>query len=186
MGQDKGLMLYQDKPLIIHLIETLSEMVDEVVLVLRSRDQQQKYDEIIGRYDVPEIRTCLDDEMDQGPLMGIYCGLQCISTDEALVIPCDSPTVSLNFINNIYKYYNLIYDAAVPEWPDGKLEPLHAIYNKRITGKIAEVLKSGAREVQTLLFELDVRYIPVNSLDQSFKSFFNLNYPEDLDRLDEK
>jgi molybdenum cofactor guanylyltransferase len=185
MGQDKGLMPFQDKPLIIHVIETVSDLVDEVILALRSKDQQNNYEKIIERYELPDIRICLDEEEDQGPLMGIYCGLGCITNDEALIIPCDSPIISNTFINNIYKYYNLIYDAAVPEWPDGKLEPLHAIYNKRITGKIAEILKNGVRDVQTLLMELDVRYIPVYSLDHSKKSFFNVNCPEDLERLEE-
>jgi molybdopterin-guanine dinucleotide biosynthesis protein A len=39
------------------------------------------------------------------------------------------------------------------------------------------------RDVQSLLLELDVRYIPVYSLDQSHRTFINLNYPEDADDL---
>ena len=39
MGQDKGLMILEDKPLIIHLLETLEELVDEIIMVFRDENQ---------------------------------------------------------------------------------------------------------------------------------------------------
>ena len=183
MGQDKGLLPFPDKPLIVHVLEKISNLFSDVVLVLRDDDQQKRYEEIFRQNHTPNVKICLDKIEDQGPLMGIYSGLNCISADEALVFPCDSPIILKSFIENIYNYYNQIYDAAVPEWPDGKLEPLHAIYHKRITGKIAEILKDGVRDVQSLLLELDVRYIPVYTLDPSEESYFNLNYPEDVEKM---
>lgn len=68
-------------------------------------------------------------------------------------------------------------------YPDLLLEALHAIYNKRITGQIEDILKDGKRDVQSLLLEIDVRYFPVYSLDETAQSFLNLNYPEDVDRF---
>lgn len=184
MGQDKGLMSFNDKPLFIKVLETVSGFVDEVVLVLRDLKQQEQYQDILIKHHLPDkIKICTDELEGQGPLMGISTGLKCISADEALIIPCDSPFIQQSFIENIFKYYNLIYDAVVPEWSDGKLEPLHAIYNKRITKKIDELLEGDIRDVQSLLLELDVRYIPVHSLDQSNQTFLNLNYPEDVDGL---
>ena len=32
MGQDKGSMLLEGKPMILHVIETVSDMVDEIVV----------------------------------------------------------------------------------------------------------------------------------------------------------
>ena len=184
MGQDKGLMILEDEPLIVQVLENASELADEIILVLRSKEQQMAYECILEKQSFQEkVRICTDAVEDQGPLMGICAGLKCISTDHALVIPCDSPFIPQSFIRNIFNYYNIIYDAVVPEWQDGKLEPLHAIYNKRITGQIGDILKDGKRDVQSLLLEIDVRYVPVYSLDETAQSFLNLNYPEDVDRF---
>jgi len=184
MGQDKGLMILEDEPLIVQVLENASELADEIILVLRGKEQQMAYECILEKQSFQEkVRICTDAVEDQGPLMGICTGLKCISTDHALVIPCDSPFIPQSFIRNIFNYYNIIYDAVVPEWPDGKLEPLHAIYNKRVTGQIGDILKDGKRDVQSLLLEIDVRYVPVYSLDETAQSFLNLNYPEDVDRF---
>ena len=182
MGQDKGLMLFNNKPLIINVLENVLKLADEVTLVLRDSNQREQYeDKLRNHHFLDKIKICTDELEGRGPLMGISAGLKCISTDEALVIPCDSPFIHQSFIESIFNYYNLIYDAVVPEWQDGKLEPLHAIYNKRIVKKIDELLEGDIRDVQSLLMELDVRYIPVYTLDPSEETFLNLNYPKDVD-----
>ena len=184
MGQDKGLLFFNNKPLIVNVLETACEYAEEVILVLRNLEQRNQYENILRKEDFYiKIKICTDELEGQGPLMGIFTGLKCISSNEALVIPCDSPFILQTFMKNIYQYYNLIYDAVVPEWPDGKLEPLHAIYNKRILNTIHQLLKGDKRDVQSLLLELDVRYIPVYLLDQSSRAFLNLNYPEDVDEM---
>lgn len=184
MGQDKGLMILEDEPLIVQVLESASQLVDEIILVLRNKQQQITYEYILKKQNFQEkVRICIDAVEDQGPLMGICAGLKCISTGHALVIPCDSPFIPQSFVWNIFKYYNIIYDAVVPQWPDGRLEPLHAIYNKRVTDQIESILKEGKRDVQSLLSGIDVRYVPVYSLDETAQSFLNLNYPEDMDRF---
>lgn len=183
MGQDKGLMVVDDEPLIIKVIENAASLADEVVLVLRSQSQEQSYRKVLEDQEFyGKVKICTDEAEDQGPLMGIRAGLNCISNEHALVIPCDSPFIPQSFFENIFQYYNIIYDAVVPEWPDGKLEPLHSIYNKRITGQIRDLLEGGKRDVQSLLLDIDVRYVAAASLDQTTRSYLNLNYPEDLDR----
>lgn len=184
MGQDKGLLIYNGRPLIIHVLECACNFVEEVVLVLRSKEQQIKYENNFNQYNfIENIKICTDAFEDQGPLMGICTGLKCISTDKALVLPCDSPFISKSFIMNSFQYYSDIYDAVVPERLDGHLEPLHAIYNKRVIGQIRVLLNEKKRDVRSLLADLDVKYVPSHILDQSGKSFLNLNYPEDLDSV---
>lgn len=182
MGQDKGLMLRDGKPSIVSVLENVSGFADEIVLVLRSESQRVPYEDILEKEDFyGKLKICTDTVEDQGPLMGICAGLNCITADHALVVPCDSPYIPRSYMENIFQYYNVIYDAVVPEWPDGKLEPLHSIYSKRVTGQIRDVLEKGRRNVQSLLLEIDVRYVQVHSLDETGRSFQNLNYPEDLD-----
>lgn len=39
MGQDKGLMILEEKPVLIHLLETMDQLVDEIILVLRDKNK---------------------------------------------------------------------------------------------------------------------------------------------------
>jgi molybdopterin-guanine dinucleotide biosynthesis protein A len=50
MGQDKGLMVFEKKPLIIYLLETLQDIVDEIIVVFRDNEQLNSYKKPIDTY----------------------------------------------------------------------------------------------------------------------------------------
>lgn len=183
MGQDKGLMLFNDKPLILHVLETASEVADEIIMVLRDSEQLREYKSMLKEYNFSKknLIICIDPIKDQGPLMGIYSGLKNTGSNRALVVPCDSPFISKNFIENIFNIVEDKFDAIVPKWSDGRIEPLHAIYNKNIVSKIENII-NDKRDVKSLLNILKVKYIEVHTLDTSTRSFWNLNNPDDLNK----
>lgn len=187
MGQDKGLMILDDKPVLVYLLETLDHLVDEIILVLRDKKQVCSYQNLINddkrlRKDLyPQIQLVTDLEKDQGPLFGLLTGLSHIKAGGALVLPCDSPFVSGYFIK---KTFEIIEEkqvlAMVPQWPDGSLEPLHGYYHKECIPFIEDMLNQGFRDVRSLFNHIDVRYISVETLDPDKTSFQNLNRPQDL------
>jgi len=187
MGQDKGLIVLDGTPMIIHTLEAVEEIVDEIILVLRDKTQLNLYKKCINDFKTEnhnlntEIRLVTDIEIDQGPLLGIYTGLSHIKSDGALVLPCDSPFISSYFVNKIFKLRKESgVQAMVPVWPDGSTEPLHAYYLSECIPVIQNQLKKGFRNVKSLLEQINVVYIDVRSLDQEKKSFINLNRPEDM------
>ena len=183
MGQDKGSMSLNGKPMIIHVLETLTTVADEIIVVLRNKDQVDKYNKIFHQLlsDKTNIHIVTDTLKDRGPLEGILTGLNNVSSDKAMVVPCDSPFVSENFVNKMFLYSNESnFDAFVPKWPDNNLEPLHSIYKKDITSEILKLLKDDIRDVKSLLMELNVKYIDVDSLDDTGRSFFNINRIDDI------
>ncbi len=183
MGQDKGSMSLNGKPMIIHVLETLAAVADEIIVVLRNKDQVDRYNKIFHQLqsDKTGIHIVTDILKDKGPLEGIFTGLNNISSDKAMVIPCDSPFISENFLNKMFLYSNESnFDAFVPKWPDDNLEPLHSIYKKDIKSEILKLLKEDIRDVKSLLMELNVKYIDVNSLDDTGRSFFNINRIDDI------
>jgi molybdopterin-guanine dinucleotide biosynthesis protein A len=179
MGQDKGLMYFQDKPMIIHVLDTVKTVSNEIILILRDNNQLEKYKKIL-KYSRENLTIHTDLIKDQGPLGGIYTGLTYINSNYALVIPCDSPFIKDFFIEKIFSFMSNEYDVVVPQWPDGCLEPLHAIYHKKNVKIIKEHLNEGKRDVKSLLNKLKVKYVKVDSLDETGRSFRNLNQPEDL------
>jgi len=76
------------------------------------------------------------------------------------------------------------YDALVPRWPDGSLEPLHAVYSKKKTiPVIEELLKNGVRDVKSIFPQMKVCYLDAETLANGGDIFFNLNRPQDLENL---
>jgi molybdopterin-guanine dinucleotide biosynthesis protein A len=184
MGLDKGSMKIHGKPMIIHVIETITPIADEIVLVLRDENQVESYKNFFKKFksiEYTDIKVLTDILKDQGPLAGILTGLINISSDKAMVIPCDSPFISEQFINRIYETSEkLDYDAFVPKWSEGRLEPLHSIYKKNIHLTIQKLLHDDIRDVKTLLTKLNVKYIDAESLDVSGMSFYNMNHMKDV------
>ena len=48
MGQDKGSMIIQNKPMINHILSTLNNEINEAIIVLNNQERIDKYMEIIN------------------------------------------------------------------------------------------------------------------------------------------
>ena len=63
MGQDKGSMGLDGKPMIIHVIETISRVADEIILVFRDDDQVDDYKNVLNNLQLTEkskLLICTD------------------------------------------------------------------------------------------------------------------------------
>jgi molybdopterin-guanine dinucleotide biosynthesis protein A len=181
MGQDKGLVLYKGKLLISHVLDVVIPEFRENILVFRDVDQYKKYYAHLKDY--PELKIVYDLEQDQGPLIGIYSGLKKSKSDSALIFPCDSPLIDTKPIRLLKNYPLDGHAALVPQGKDGRLEPLHSVYEKDKTLKAIEIiLGTDKRNVKSLYRFMDVKYIPVEEVDPTGKFFVNLNRPSDLEK----
>lgn len=178
MGQDKGLVDFNGKPMLIHILETVTNIFDEIIIILRDSKQLNSYNKIFNNLNM-DLTIYTDLISNQGPLGGIYTGLHNVNSDHALIIPCDSPLIKISFIEKIYDFID-DYDAVIPRWSEGCLEPLHAIYHKRINRIIKENLNNEIRDVKSLLIKLNVNYVNTELLDDTGQSFKNFNQPKDL------
>lgn len=186
MGQDKGSMVFNNKPMILHLLETVDNVADEVLLVLRDEKQVNGYREILDdpKADLKiavDLKIVTDILKDHGPLIGILTGLLNIGSDKALILPCDSPHVSESFILKMFKFAeDQKFDAFVPRWSDGRVEPLHSLYQEGNIKIIEKLVEDGIRDVKSLLTNLEVMYIDVEALDITGATFRNINRPENV------
>ena len=146
MGQDKGSMIIQDKPMIKHVLSTLNHQINEVIIVLNDESRIAKYGEFINPQDYSFKLIFVEDEVkNKGPMPGIMTGLRKINSEHALILPCDSPYVTSNYINTIFGELDENYQAIVPYHdPENKLrtsEPLHSIYSRNIIPEIEKLIK---------------------------------------------
>ena len=185
MGQDKGSMIIQDKPMIKHILSTLNHQINEAIVVLNDETRMTKYREFINQKDYSFKLIFAEDEIkNKGPMPGIMTGLGKISSEYALVLPCDSPYVSTDYINTIFNEIDEDYQAVVPYHDaENKLktsEPLHSIYNKNIIGEIEKLVRADVLHIKGLIEKIDTKFVLIDNKKIEKKEFRNLNRPEDI------
>jgi molybdenum cofactor guanylyltransferase len=191
MGQDKGLMDFKGEPLILNILKTVNNSADEVLLIFRDYIQLKKYENILIEFISKksfnfDLKFFVDEIKGKGPLAGIMVGLLNISDEYALVLPCDSPFVSEFFIDSIFskmEFSNENIDAVIPQWKNGDIEPLHAIYKARTKNIIDDLISHDKRDVKSFIGEINSLFIESEILDPTSMSFKNFNRPEDINML---
>jgi molybdopterin-guanine dinucleotide biosynthesis protein A len=185
MGRDKGSMIIQDKPMIKHILSTLNHQINEAIIVLNEQSRIDKYREFINPQDYTYTITFAEDKIkNKGPMPGIMTGLSYISSDYALILPCDSPYVSKNYINTIFSEIDNEYQAIVPYHDaQNKLktsEPLHSVYNKNTIPVIEELVNQDVLHIKGLISKLDTKFVLIDNKKIEKKEFRNLNRPTDI------
>ncbi len=185
MGQDKGSMIIQNKPMIKHILTTLNHQISEAIIVLNNPERIAKYSEFIDPSDYTyTIRFVEDKIKDKGPMPGILTGLAQITGKYSLVLPCDSPYVSASYISTIFNEINESFDAFVPYHDiENKLktsEPLHSVYSKNIIPEIEELISQDILHIKGLIEKIDTKFVLIDNKKIEKKEFRNLNRPEDI------
>ena len=185
MGQDKGSMFIHDKPMIKHILSTLNYEMDEVVVVLNDEKRIAKYKQFIEPDDYTYKMKFVEDKIkNKGPLPGLMTGLENIKSQYALVLPCDSPYVTKEYINTIFNEINDNYQAIVPYHDsENKLktsEPLHSIYNKNIIPEIEDLIFEDTLHIKGLIKKIETKFVLIDNKKILKKEFRNLNRPSDI------
>ena len=60
MGQDKGSMIIQDKPMILHILDKLNYKINDAVIVLNDVERVAIYEELLNQYSEDTIYNKFD------------------------------------------------------------------------------------------------------------------------------
>ena len=174
MGRDKALIDYQGWPIIVHVINTLRAVADDIVVVTNRSDLYSSFGaRVVADYDPP----C-------GPLGGIAVGLQAVNHDVAVVVACDMPFLNVPLLRWLIDLAEGV-DAVVPQMGD-EFEPLHAVYRQKCHDPIVQRLARGERRVISFFADVRLRSVPEpewRALDPAGRSLINLNTPGDLSAI---
>jgi molybdopterin-guanine dinucleotide biosynthesis protein A len=172
-GVDKGLLVFQQKPLVEYVIERLTSQADEVIINANRELEQYKS---LG-YPVLQDETA--DFI--GPLAGFNLGLQHAKHDYLLTVPCDSPLLPLDLAQRLHS--NLLnHDADIAvATSDGDAHPVFCLCKKSVLPSLTSYLQQGGRKVSA--WQKSLNYIEVDFSDNA-EAFINLNTPEDLVALE--
>jgi molybdopterin-guanine dinucleotide biosynthesis protein A len=179
-GQDKGLVQLADKPLIKHILDTISEIVDKRILVVSTKTQAENYARVVGS----DVNVCIDEMEVHSPLVGALTGFKEASGDYAILLSSDTPFVSRDVLS-LLLVLCLGKNAVLPRWPNGYTEPLQGIYHLQPSLKAAKnTLEEGKLNMQSMIDKLQrVRYVStlvLQQFDPELRTFFNINTLLDL------
>ena len=170
MGTSKALLLFDDEPLIVHVVATLQRLFADVVVVAAPEQ------------DLPSmpVRLVSDEVAYQGPVGGIYYGLTAAGSDAAFVTSCDSVFLNVDLIAHLRAPLPE-HDVVVPHW-EGRFQPLHAVYRRSVSPLLAEQLARGQLRPVYLFDKVRLRRVDedeIRRFDPEGSSFYNMNTPED-------
>jgi molybdopterin-guanine dinucleotide biosynthesis protein A len=183
-GEEKGLIELADKPLILHVLDRIVGIVDEVVVVVSSGSQRKAFSRALE----DRAKVIVDKCEKQSPLVGSLTGLREVQGRYSLLLPCDTPFVSSQVATLLL---DLCTDrnAAIPRWPNRYIEPFQAAWRTKPALEAAKIAigdrKSDMRSM--VLRMTKVRYISTmvfQQMDPELLTFFNINTPEDLRRAE--
>ncbi|MDY4595018.1 MAG: molybdenum cofactor guanylyltransferase MobA [[Pasteurella] aerogenes] len=168
-GVDKGLQLYQGKPLFMHCYQRLRGQVAEIS-VNANRNQ--------AVYAQSGLSVFSDQLADfQGPLSGILTSLERADSEFVLFVPCDSPFLPLDLrekLESAVKNRGVLAAYA----SDGERDhPTFCLLSTQLASVLADYLQRGERRM--LPFMRQQGAVAVDFSEQ-IAAFCNMNNLEDL------
>jgi molybdenum cofactor guanylyltransferase len=173
MGRPKSLLLFDGEPLITHIVRGLKQMFAETVIVAAPEQELPDLPAILVR----------DEVAYQGPVGGIYYGLNAASGEFCFVTSCDVPFLNAALISRLMAQISN-NDVVVPHWED-RFQPLHAVYRRSVLPLLKEQLDRG--ELRPIYLFDKVRTLKIGEdeirlFDPEGLSFLNMNTPDDYER----
>jgi molybdopterin-guanine dinucleotide biosynthesis protein A len=183
-GQNKALLQLGAKPLILHVLDRVTGVVEEQVVVVNTEEQKNQLQRVVQ--DKAEI--LLDEYKTQTPLAGAYTGFKHSKSEYALLLSCDTPFVNMDVAWLLLECC-INRSAAIPRWPECYIEPLQAAYHAESAATAAETaLRQGKLNMSAMIANLrGVRYVStlvLQQLDPKLYTFFNVNTQVDLKRAE--
>ncbi|MCL2134299.1 MAG: molybdenum cofactor guanylyltransferase [Candidatus Bathyarchaeota archaeon] len=186
--QDKALALLNGKPLLVHVIENVSDVVDEVIVCVDNEERKMRYVETIDKYQLC-AKFVIDEKSNvKGPNIAILTGLKAVQTDHCITIPCDMPFVNPKVTDYLFNTIEN-FDVVIPIWPNGTLETLIMVLQHHIGLEILQTLcqlnRSHPCDIPraTTKTLLATPLKTIKALDSNLKSFININTQKDLENL---
>jgi len=170
-GEDKGLILLNDKPLISYVVDVVDGKVGRLLISAnRNVERYQSYGEVI----VDELTDF------QGPLAGISTALSKANTTYLLILPCDSPMVNKTVVDRLIGEMDRA-DVDICVADDGlRIHPTIALIKANLENNLLAFLESGERKLGLWIEQNDFQKVDFS--DQP-KVFINLNNPQDFDNI---
>ena len=178
IGGDKGLMNLVDRPMVVHVVDALSVVAEDITVSVGG-GCGSVYQKVLGA----RIKTVEDRAPGRGPIEGLSTAFGEAEREYVAVVPCDVPLLRTEVIDLLARRA-VGSDGAVPVI-GGFLEPLVAVYRREAgLRRFAEGVERGDGKVGDAVGQMDIQEVDedeIKEVDGSLLSFWNVNSKEDLE-----
>lgn len=169
MSSEKGLVLFQGKPFIEHIINAVLPITNSIVLVTNGSE-----------YDYLPYTKIGDIEIDKGPLDAIYTALNQSQTELNLMLSCDVPLISTELLTELIEKHDEA--AAITTLSSqSRMHPLVGLYTKRIAPLAKEAIDKN--QLKLMQFVASVPHQIITFDENLTYQLSNGNSPDELDQL---
>ncbi len=184
-GKDKGFIDLMGKPLIQHVIDAVSSVTTEIVIVVSTEKQLETYSNAFSDF----TKVIVDEKFGKSPLIGALTGFHNTNNDYVFLLPCDTPLISKALLKLLVDA-SLGRSAVIPKWPNRYIEPLQAIYNrKEAYAAASEAFNNKSLNMRAMISKLNnvlfLSTTTISNIDTELHTFHNVNDSSDL-RMAEK
>ncbi len=167
MGKDKAFLEWKGESILQHILKTVRSVTDDIFIVSD-----------LPSYQNLEVPCINDIYPDHGPLGGIYAALQHSSAQKVLVLGCDMPLLSEEFLKFLIQNAGDC-DAAVSQHKD-RLHPLAAVYDQSCSASFKSLLEEKKLRMMNAIKDVNMKTVQVNEACSFYHPdlFFNVNTPE--------
>ncbi|MBA3034601.1 MAG: molybdenum cofactor guanylyltransferase [Gammaproteobacteria bacterium] len=169
-GADKGLLTFQGRPLVAHVLARLTPQVAGLLISAnRNLDEYRAFG--------PAVLPDATDER-LGPLAGLQAGLAACPTPWLVTCPCDCPDLPTDLVARLLSAAEEQGSGtllAVAATTDG-LQPAFQLCHRELLPRLDAYLAAGGRKLTTWCKEQDA----IEVMFPDPKAFANLNSPADL------
>lgn len=173
-GADKGLVEFNDQPMIKHVLQRLAPQVNEILI--NANREVDRYQQLGYRVITDEIGGFA------GPLAGLHAGMLHAQHPYILTAPCDSPLLPSSLAKRLMNAL-IERDADIAVAKTGKqAHPVFCLCRRSLLPKLEQFLQQGERKMADWIAQLDST--EVSFTDQAH-AFANINTREELHGLEQ-
>jgi molybdenum cofactor guanylyltransferase len=181
MGRPKGLLEFGGRPLLLRTARLVEPLVSRVTLIGSPELYANLGLEVIE--DSEFIEAGKNDDR-PGPLAGIATALSVTCTDWNLILACDLPYLSRDWLDWLLARSTISDRPILMPYTAGGLEPLAAMYRRECGEQIIAALRHGVRKVTDAMEPFRIECVAESEwrhLDSHGRVLRNMNAPEDYE-----
>jgi len=172
MGQEKGLIELNGKPMIQHVIDHIHPICDQILISANDR----RYED----FGYPVYKDVISDI---GPAGGIISCLNHSTNKKNIIISCDLPFASTKFIRKLLDLSS-DFEVTLPRLGP-YLQPLCAVYSNSVYKTFMECVMGGLYSLKSIIKEFQIQAIEQGDvaefvLEEELKNINSLNDLENL------
>jgi molybdopterin-guanine dinucleotide biosynthesis protein A len=169
-GADKGQLLIHGQSFIERQLEVLRPLTPHLMLIRGGATRPCP----------PDVRVVKDEVEGAGALGGVYTALRASATDRIIVLACDMPFVTTDFLAYLLDYREDA-DVVIPRDEQGR-HPLCGVFHRRIAPALKTRIDAGMLRVDDALVTFDLREVDSDAtaaFDAAGRLLLNVNTPKE-------